>query len=124
MTEDNKTKDKSKDYYVIKYPLYTITFYNGLEKIEEKFYDTIEDAAKDIGEDFRIIHKAFYRTQCIQKTHTPFKASKNLLKYEIVCGDLRTKCYDISEIVKITGDYFRKIKKFIIPYSAINSVVY
>lgn len=116
--------EQSKNYYVIKYPLYMITFYNGLEKTKEKYYHTIEEAAKDIGEDFRIIHKAFYRVQCIQKTHTPFKATKNLLKYEIVCGDLRTKCYDIAEIVTITGDYFRKIKKNIVQYTNIDSIVY
>jgi hypothetical protein len=100
-----------KSYTVHKYPAYKLSQFNGLEVIEEKYFNTLPEISTYLDVVHPLVHKAMYCTMLNKKTNVPYKIERNLKKYKLtVEGEEPEYFLTIKEISELLGEYFGLVK--------------
>jgi hypothetical protein len=103
------------NYTVHEYPLYTVQMFNGLNIIEEKHFNTLDEIVEYVGEHKPIVHKAIYKNQLQRSTNIPFKVVRNINRYKLTIENEEPEYFlTIKNISDLTGEYYGLIKGRII----------
>jgi hypothetical protein len=102
-------------YTVHEYPHYKLERFNGLDVIDEKFFNTITEVEVYLSEHRATIHKSMYKIQLQKSTNMPYKLSRNLKRYKLTIEGMEPEYFlTIKEISQLTGEYFGLIRGKII----------